>query len=1024
MDKKRRALLQAGMIAGGTGAFALGYADPVNKAVKGLMNGTSGVPTNDRIAGNALQPEFMISADNQLVMGENQVVSPVQCFGCWTQCGLRARVDTQANKIIRIAGNPYHPLSNTHPPAQETPVREVFKQLAGESGLDNRSTACARGAALGEQLQSPYRLTEIMKRTGKRGEGKWQTISFEQLIEEVVEGGDLFGEGHVEGLRAIRDLTTPVDANNPEFGPKANQLMVTNAGDEGRDSFLKRFTFNSYGTRNFGHHGGYCGFGYRAGAGAVFNPDLKKFSHGKPDWDNAEFVLCIGTSPAQAGNPFKRQGRQLAEARSTGKLDYVVVAPTLPNSISRLNEQRGRWVPIKPATDDALAMGIIRWLIENDGINLNYLAQPGPAAQAAAKQPSHANGTHLVLQTPHPEAGRFLTAEDVGTGDADTNMVVDAASGELMAHTEARPAELWVNRTLTINGVPVQVKSALLCLKESAQRQTLAQYSEHCGVPVAIIEGLGQTLKRHGTKASVDAHGGMMSGNAFYTSFAVITLNTLLGNINAKGGLAAGAGGVAGVEDGPRYDLMSFDGKIGPQGLFLSRNRFAYEKSSEYKRKVAAGEPAYPARAPWFSFSSPLLTEHLAAAFAGYPYRLKAWISHMTNPLYGIGGAQAFLGEQLKDPAQLPLFIAIDGFINETTALADYIVPDTLTYESWGFTKPWNGVPQKATTARWPVVTPATPKLKNGDYVGLESFIIAAAKKMDLPGYGNNAITDHQGHKHGLHTASDFYLRAAANLAFANGDPVPDASADDLMLTNAARMMPLIADTLAADEQRKVGFVLSRGGRFAPFESGWEGEQMKSRINNTLCIWNPIIGSTIHSMTGEKLPGCATEFGPRFADGSAMRDHYSEQDWPLLVTSYKSHIMSSSSIGAERLRMIHPENPISINRKDADRAGIKHGQGVRLITPGGQVEGIALVRDGIVEGAIAIEHGYGHTELGARVHEIDGKPMASNPRLGAGVNQNLLGLMDPTRKDVANVWLDWTSGAAVRQGLPAKIEAI
>src|SRR5699024_1618987 len=160
--------------------------------------------------------------------------------------------------------------------------------------------------------------------------------------------------------------------------------------------------------------------------------------------------------------------------------------------------------------------------------------------------------------------------------------------------------------------------------------------------------------------------------------------------------------------------------------------------------------------------------------------------------------------------------------------------------------------------------------------------------------------------------------RAAANLAFANGDPVPNASADDLMLTNAARMMPLIADTLAADEQRKVGFVLSRGGRFAPFESGWEGELMNSRINTTLCIWNETVGGVTHSMTGENLAGCATEFGARCADGSPMRDHYPEQDWPLLVTCYKSHIMSSSSIGAERLRMIHPETPLSINRKDAE----------------------------------------------------------------------------------------------------------
>src|SRR5699024_10284895 len=149
------------------------------------------------------------------------------------------------------------------------------------------------------------------------------------------------------------------------------------------------------------------------------------FSHGKPDWDHARFVLCIGTSPAQAGNPFKRQGRQLAEARSEGKLDYVVVAPTLPNSVSRLNESRGRWVPIKPATDDALAMALIRCLMDNDGINEDYLAQPGPAAQAAAKQPSHSTATHLVIQAPPPESGRFLTAADLDMGDADTHLVVD-----------------------------------------------------------------------------------------------------------------------------------------------------------------------------------------------------------------------------------------------------------------------------------------------------------------------------------------------------------------------------------------------------------------------------------------------------------------------------------------------------------------------------------------------------------------------------------------------------------------------
>lgn len=1017
MDKKRRLFLQSGMVAGGLGAFAAGYQDPLKLGAKGFLTGTSGTATKGRITGNALTPEFRIDSDGELHLSKGQAVSPVQCFGCWTLCGLRARVDLEENKILRIAGNPYHPLSNTQPPEQTVPVREVYKTLAAETGIEQRSTACARGAALGEQLQSPFRVTQILKRAGKRGEGKWQSISFEQLIQEVTEGGNLFGEGHVDGLKAIRDLNTPVDANNPEYGPKANQLLFTNAGNEGRDAFTKRFAFNSFGTRNFGHHGSYCGSGFRTGSGAVFN-DLQSNAHGKPDWDHAEFVLCIGTSPAQAGNPFKRQGRQLAQERSEGKLEYVVVAPSLPNSISRQGDQRGHWVPVKPATDDGLALAIIRWLFENDGINRTNLSIPNAQAQKAAGEPCFSNATHLVIQEPHPQAGRLLSMNDAGLSDSDEAVVLDSASGQFVAASNSNKAELFVEAE--VNGIAV--KSALQCLKESALEHSLAEYSDYCGVPINIIEGLGKKLKKHGRKASVDAHGGMMSGNSFYTAMAVMSINALLGNTNAKGGLAMTAGGIANVDAGPRYKLNQFSGKVEPKGVFLSRSRFPYEKSSEYKRKQAAGEPVYPSKAPWFAIPGPLLTEHLASAFAGYPYPLKAWISHMTNPLYGINGASDFLSDKIKDPKQLPLFIAIDGFINETTALADYIVPDTLTYESWGFTTPWSGVPQKATTCRWPVVEPATPKLANGDYVGLESFLIHIAKALDLPGFGDKAIEDHEGNWHGLHRAQDYYLRATANLAYAQGKAVPQASIDDLILTNAARWLPAIEETLAPQEQLRAGFVLSRGGRFSDFKDSYQGEQLTYGISQPLCIWNPKVGQTVHSISGQRLSGCAKLYGPRFMDGSAMRDHFSEQEWPFLVVSYKSHLMSSSSIGSQRLRSIHPENPVSIHRQDADKLGIKHGQPMRVSTPNGQIEGIALVRDGIMPGVIAVEHGYGHSELGARVHHIDGQAMAHDPKLGAGVNLNQLGVLDPTRKEVKNVWLDWVCGSSVRQGLPAKVE--
>ena len=36
-----------------------------------------------------------------------------------------------------------------------------------------------------------------------RGGGQWVTIDFNVAINEIVEGGDLFGEGHVQGLKEV-----------------------------------------------------------------------------------------------------------------------------------------------------------------------------------------------------------------------------------------------------------------------------------------------------------------------------------------------------------------------------------------------------------------------------------------------------------------------------------------------------------------------------------------------------------------------------------------------------------------------------------------------------------------------------------------------------------------------------------------------------------------------------------------------------------------------------------------------------
>lgn len=1022
MDKKRRNLLKGGVVAGGLGAFAAGYLEPLSKAAVGLVKGTSGEPTLDKIVGNALPPEFRIDpTTGALECAEGQVVSLTQCFGCWSICGIRARVDTANNRILRIAGNPYHPLSHENPEAYETPVRDAYARLGGDSGLKGRSTACARGAAMLEQLQSPHRITQVLKRVGPRGAGQWQTISFEQLIEEVVEGGDLFGEGHVDGLRAIYDHETPVDPDNPEYGPRANQLLVTNAGNEGREAFVQRFAFNAFGTRNFGAHGSYCGLGYRAGSGALLD-DLDRNAHAKPDWEHVRFALFWGTAPAQAGNPYKLQGRLLATARTERTFEYVVISPSLPNSSSLATQPTNTWLPVRPGTDSALAMAMIRWIIDNERYDARYLAQPGPAAMEAAGEPSWSNATHLVISEPdHPDEGRLLRGKDLGWRDAEAFVVMDAASGAWVPHTQEAPAELFVDAMIEVDGQPVRVKSSLQRLAEEARRKTIEEYAAICGVPAATIAALAEKFTSYGKQAVVNSHGGVMNGNSFYTAYSILMLNALVGNLNAKGGTFVSDGAFPSMTAGARYDLQRFPGMRTPKGVFFSRNRFPYERSSEYRRKIEAGENPYPAKAPWFPFSGALLTEHLASALEGYPYPAKVWINHMANPIYGQAGLRAAIDEKLRDPKRIGLIVSIDPFINETTAYADYVVPDTLTYESWGFTAPWAGVQQKASTARWPVVESPNARTADGQPVCMESFMIAVAKRLGLPGFGDNAIQAADGTLHPLHTAEDYYLRAAANVAFA-GKPVPEVSDDDLQVTGVSRVRDRLERTLDAEEWRRVAFVYTRGGRFAPKPAA-DAPMPPRRWERGVCIWNERVGTVRHSMTGERLSGCPTWYPLRFADGSPMEAHYPEQEWPFRLSSHKSHLQSAMSIGSARLRQIHPFNPVGISRQDAERLGIQSGDRVRLVTPGGQAEAVAQVRDGVIPGAIIIEHGFGHRELGAREHIIDGKPLPADPAIGAGVNLNDLGLVDPTR-EISNAWTDWVTGAAVRQALPAKIEKI
>jgi len=1020
----RRDILKGGAAAGGLAAFVAGFAHTGMRAAGALADDQP-----KGLHGRSLEPEMTVGPDGKLTLNPNQQVSYTMCLGCTTQCGVRVRVDKASGTVLRVAGNPYSPLSADPHLPMSTPVRKSFVNVSRheEKGLAGRSTACGRGNAVLEQMSSPFRVTQPMKRVGARNSGQWKPISFEQLVTEVVMGGDLFGEGRVAGLAELRSFA-PIDPAQPELGPRVNQVAMLTSVNDGRENFARRFVQQAYGTINMVGHGAYCGGSYRAGSGAVFG-DTKQMPHAKPDLQNAEFIIFIGTAPANAGNPFKRQGTLLARARTEGKLNYVVVDPVLTHADNMVAENRSRWIPIKPGTDGALAMSMIRWIIENGRFDATFLAQPNQAAAEAAGEASWCNATHLVVAQPdHPRKGFFLRGSDLGLPvaevdrykDADPFVVLDPAGGTPVTHDKAAgPAALFVDAQIEVAGQTVRVRSALDLLREAANAKTLEQYSEACGIPVEVIAGLAREFTSHGKKAAVNTHGGTMAGNGFYNAFALVSLNTLIGNLNRKGGTIVNGGGFK-EEEGPRYQLAGFDGQIKPSGTPLGRN-VPYEKSAEFRKRKDAGENPYPAGQPWYGTAPQLATEWLSAAESGYPYALKALLLWAANPVYGVPGLRPIAEKVLGDPRKLPLIVAIDCFINETSAFADYIVPDAFMYEGWGFVAPWAGVPTKAFVARWPVVEPKMAKTAEGEPGGLEAFLSAAAKKMGLPGFGAGVIKDAEGNSHPLDRAEDYYLRAAANVAFTGKGPVPDASDDDIQLTGVARILPDLHKTLKPEEVMKAAFLFTRGGRYQPAAEAWDDKDWAAwRFTKPLQVYNEAVGTAKDAMSGKRFSGVPVWTEARFADGTPVRKIYDEKDWPLQLISFKSPLQNSYSIAASRLRGLHPENPVAINPHDAKRLRIQTGDAIRITTPTGSATATAVVRDGVRQGVLAVEHGFGHRELGARPHRIGTTSQPDVPANRAGFALNDLGLTDPTRKARA-VFVDPVSGTAVRQGIPAKV---
>ncbi|MFN7148662.1 MAG: NrfD/PsrC family molybdoenzyme membrane anchor subunit [Microthrixaceae bacterium] len=971
----RRATL--GILAGSAAAIAAGFA-----TIRALI-----------------RPEYTAQRVGPTPPSADRVVHTV-CLSCDAKCGSRAIV--RDGKVRNLLGNPYHPASTMNDPIDfDTPIA---------AGLRESGSLCLKGVSGIQYLYDPYRIHLPLKRTGPRGSGEFEPIEWDQLITEIVEGGRLFeslGEDRqVDGLRALR-TENPIDPDAPELGTTTNQVVWnTGRGQAGRQEFIERF-LGSYGTVNYVSHTDLCQMNWYV-ANYLFtgryNDDVKGHSQLFGDIVNSEYMIFFGVNLGGGWKPgVNTSAPILANRHARGDGHLVLVDPHVPPGRHYADE----WVPINPGGAAALVLGMIRWIIDNGRYDEAFLSHANEDAARAAGETAWINAPYLVVrQDDDDRYGRFLRGRDLGAGE-DEFVVIDPATGQPTLNTSVVRGELFVDSTVTdADGRQLAVRSALQLLRDEAARNTVEAWAEIAGVPGDTIERLADEFTSHGRAATASFYRGVaMHSMGIYAGLAIHMLNALIGNFDQRGGMMKNVSEPEWTEG--RYDLLTVDGAPEAGGVHVSRvgtkSDVTYEETTEYRKKVADGVDPYPSDRPWYPFThAGITTEALAAVATGYPYRPKVYFSYFINQLHSIPGGRRFR-DAMADPDMLPLFVAVDTTISETSVYADYIVPDAMFLDGqFGFMAQAVGAcSAKHIGIRTPAVEPLTGRTEDGRPMVLETFLIDLAERLELPGYGDEAIPGqgpHEGQVFPLHRAEDFYLRAVSNIAFDTESP----AADDEERSFVESGYPVAAqrDVLPGPEWDQAAYLLARGGYFESPDAAWDTDGrhtsgLKLDARAPLQVWHEALATTINPALGRPLPGTATYIPAQDGRGESLAEL--DADYPFRVVTFRLPTRTKARTAYDYWALeIHPRNHVEMNPLDASRLGLHKGDRVKVSSPSDSTEATIVLSERVKPGVIAGTHHFGHTQQGTSDWKIRDAATAVNG--GSYVSPVLHGMSESPAK--------------------------
>jgi anaerobic selenocysteine-containing dehydrogenase len=237
---------------------------------------------------------------------------PTICFNCEAACGLLAYVDKEKMRIKKFEGNPAHPGS--------------------------RGRNCAKGPATLNQVNDPERILYPLRRAGKRGEGKWERITWNEVLDDL--GGRI--------RQALKE-------------GRKNEIMY-HVGRPGHELIYNQRVLHAWGIDGHNSHTNVCSAGARAGYA---------FWHGldrpSPDYANARFILLL-SSHLEAGHYFNPHAQRIIEGKAKGA-KICVVDTRLSNTASKADYWLSPW----PGTESAILLAMCRILLEENLFDRDFV---------------------------------------------------------------------------------------------------------------------------------------------------------------------------------------------------------------------------------------------------------------------------------------------------------------------------------------------------------------------------------------------------------------------------------------------------------------------------------------------------------------------------------------------------------------------------------------------------------------------------------------------------------------------------